>query len=146
MALSFGDFSVDFAQRLLCGAAGEIRLGNKEFDLLQLLIEQRPRALSKDEIFARLWSDTFVTEGNVATLVTGLRFALGDDANTYDRVDAEGVLNLALRWAGAHWNATLRANNVNDEEYDGLTSMIAGERSVYPAPGRAMYLTLGYSL
>jgi DNA-binding winged helix-turn-helix (wHTH) protein len=82
MALTFGDFSVDFAQRLLVGPGGEIRLGNKEFDLLQLLIEQRPRALSKDAIFARLWPDTFVTEGNVATLVTGLRFALGDDAKT----------------------------------------------------------------
>jgi DNA-binding winged helix-turn-helix (wHTH) protein len=79
MALSFGHFSVDLAQRLLLGAGLEIRLGTKEFDLLQLLIEQRPRALSKHDIFTRLWPDTFVSEGNLATLVTGLRFALGDN-------------------------------------------------------------------
>ena len=79
MALSFGHFTIDFAQRLLVGAGAEIRLGNKEFDLLRLLIEQRPQALSKDDIFSHLWPDTFVSEGNLATLVTGLRLALGDN-------------------------------------------------------------------
>jgi len=76
----------------------------------------------------------------------GSRYALGDDANEYGRVDAEGVLNMALRWASGHWNATLRANNLNDEDYDSLTSILYGERSVYPAPERTMYLTLGYTL
>ena len=76
----------------------------------------------------------------------GSRYALGDDANAYSRIDAEGVLNMALRWASGHWNATLRANNLNDEEYDSLTSVLYGERSVYPAPERTLYLTLGYTL
>jgi hypothetical protein len=39
--LSFGHFTIDFAQRLLVGAGVEVRLGNKEFDLLRLLIERR---------------------------------------------------------------------------------------------------------
>lgn len=76
----------------------------------------------------------------------GSRYAIGDDANAYGRVDAEGLLNVALRWTGEHWNATLRGNNLNDEEYDSLSSILEGARSVYPAPGRAMYLTLGYTL
>jgi len=76
----------------------------------------------------------------------GSRYALGDDANAYERVDSEGVVNMALRWAAGHWNATLRANNLNDEKYDSLTSILYGERSVYPAPERTMYLTLGYTL
>ena len=86
----------------------------------------------------------------------GSRYALGDDANAYGRVDTEGVLNMALRWASGQWNATLRANNLNDEEYDSLTSIFEdydpltgnsyGVRSVYPAPERTVYLTLGYSL
>ena len=40
----------------------------------------------------------------------------------------------------------MRANNLNNEEYDSLMSILYGERSVYPAPERTMYLTLGYKL
>jgi len=76
----------------------------------------------------------------------GSRYAIGDDANAYGRVDSEGLLNVALRWTGERWNATLRGNNLTDEKYDSLTSILDGARSVYPAPLRAMYLTVGYNL
>jgi hypothetical protein len=62
------------------GGAQEIRLTPKAFDLLRLLIEHRPKALSKQEIFDRLWPGTFVTENNLAALVADLRSCLGDQA------------------------------------------------------------------
>jgi iron complex outermembrane recepter protein len=77
---------------------------------------------------------------------SGSRHALGDDANAYSRVDAEGILNMALRWNSTHWQATLRANNLTEENYDTLTSIAYGSRSVYPAPERTVFLTVGYSL
>ena len=68
MRVSFGEFVADFDQRL--SAAGrEIRLTPKGFELLELLVGNRPKALQKDELFARLWPGTFVTENNLATLV-----------------------------------------------------------------------------
>jgi DNA-binding winged helix-turn-helix (wHTH) protein len=79
MQASFGEFIADFDQRRLFAANREIRLTPKGFELLRLLIENRPKALKKDEIFARLWPDTFVTENNLATLVAELRSALDDD-------------------------------------------------------------------
>jgi DNA-binding winged helix-turn-helix (wHTH) protein len=81
MRLSFGDFVVDFDERRLFSGRQEIRLTPKAFDLLRLLVENRPKALSKQEIFERLWPGTFVTENNLATLVADLRASLGDQAS-----------------------------------------------------------------
>ena len=81
MRLAFGDFVIDFDERRLLSAQQEIRLTPKAFDLLRLLIETRPKALSKQEIFDRLWPGTFVTENNLATLVADLRSSLGDQAS-----------------------------------------------------------------
>jgi DNA-binding winged helix-turn-helix (wHTH) protein len=80
MRLSFGDFVIDFGERRVLTGQQEIRLTPKAFDLLTLLIECRPRALAKHEIFDRLWPGTFVTENNLATLVADLRSSLGDQA------------------------------------------------------------------
>ncbi|HEX5108832.1 MAG TPA: winged helix-turn-helix domain-containing protein [Vicinamibacterales bacterium] len=80
MRLSFGDFVIDFGERRLVSGQREVHLTPKAFDLLRLLIESRPKALSKQEIFERLWPGTFVTENNLAALVADLRSLLGDNA------------------------------------------------------------------
>ena len=49
--------------------------------LARLLVERRPEAVSKDDIHARLWPDTFVAEIMPHSLVSEIRRALGDDAN-----------------------------------------------------------------
>lgn len=86
---------------------------------------------------------------------TGERRALGDEMNVHGKVDAESVLNAALRWTGGAWHASLRLNNLLGEHYDTLTvdqnlepANPAGAylRNVYPAPGRTAYLTVGYDL
>ena len=80
MRLTFGEFVIDFDERRVYSSVQEIRLTPKAFDLLRLLIENRPKALSKQEIFDRLWPGIFVTENNLATLVADLRASLGDQA------------------------------------------------------------------
>jgi DNA-binding winged helix-turn-helix (wHTH) protein len=80
MRLTFGAFVLDLDQRRLFGGDVEVRLQPKAFELLRLLVEARPRALSKDEILAAVWPGTFVGENNLATVVRDLRSALGDDA------------------------------------------------------------------
>lgn len=77
--LSFGEFIVDLEQRRLFGHGSEIRLPPKGFDVLTLLIVNRPRALAKDELLTRVWPGIFVTENNLAAVIAGLRLALGDD-------------------------------------------------------------------
>lgn len=80
MPLRFGSFTLDPDQRRLLGSDGEIPLTPKAFELLRLLIDHRPKALSKQEILQAIWKDIFVTENNLATTIRDLREALGDDA------------------------------------------------------------------
>lgn len=79
MKLRFGPYVLDSDARQLL-ADGEPRsITPKAFALLELLVEQRPRAVNKQEILERLWPGTFVSESNVASLVNEVRDALGDD-------------------------------------------------------------------
>ena len=80
MRLSFGNFVIDFGERRVLSGDREVHLTPKAFDLLRLLIESRPKALSKQDIFERLWPGTFVSENNLAALIADLRASLGDQA------------------------------------------------------------------
>ena len=64
------------------GATGPVALSPKAFDLLVHLVEQRPRALSKDELHEWLWPGVYVSETNLAGLIAEIRRALGDDARS----------------------------------------------------------------
>lgn len=48
-------------------------LTRKAFDLLVLMLETRPNAVTKDQIYARIWPDAFVTESSLHTLVREIR-------------------------------------------------------------------------
>ena len=53
-----------------------MRLTRKAWELLLLLLEQRPNAVSKAEIHARVWPETFVSESSVQSLVHEIRRAI----------------------------------------------------------------------
>ncbi len=80
--LTFSDFTLDLDERRLLRGQIEVHLAPKAFELLALLIRNRPRAIAKDEILQSLWPDTFVTENSLATLIADLRAALGDNPRT----------------------------------------------------------------
>jgi DNA-binding winged helix-turn-helix (wHTH) protein len=75
-----GDFVLDVDARQLLREGNEVHLSPKAFELLKVLVEHRPRALSKQELHQQLWPATFVSESNLATLVGEIRDALGDSA------------------------------------------------------------------
>ena len=74
-----GGFAFDAERRQLLGGGGAVALSSKEFDLLSLLLSNRPRAVSKDEIQDALWPRTIVTETSLTTLVKELRTKLGQE-------------------------------------------------------------------
>jgi DNA-binding winged helix-turn-helix (wHTH) protein len=79
MRVQFGDFALDRATRQLLRGGEERHLEPKAFELLDLLLQRRPDAVSKLEIRDRLWPRTFVSDSNLTGLVAQLRQALGDD-------------------------------------------------------------------
>jgi DNA-binding winged helix-turn-helix (wHTH) protein/tetratricopeptide (TPR) repeat protein len=78
--IKFGSCTLDSSARTLACDGRSAHLSGKAFQLLLLLIEERPRVVPKEELFQRLWPDTFVSETNLAGLVKEIRAALGDDA------------------------------------------------------------------
>jgi DNA-binding winged helix-turn-helix (wHTH) protein len=82
MRLRFGECVLDPAGRELMVSGAPVHLAPKGFELLDLLLASRPRAVSKKEIHDRLWPDSIVTEGTLTSLVAELRAALGDDPKT----------------------------------------------------------------
>jgi DNA-binding winged helix-turn-helix (wHTH) protein len=78
----FGPFILDRDTRQLTRDGAAIHLAPKAFELLTLLVNDRPKVLSKAVLQDRLWPGTFVAEANLSNLVAEIREALGDDAHT----------------------------------------------------------------
>src|SRR5678815_464126 len=75
----FGPFGLDLARGEL-RADGEVRpLEPQVFALLVLLVENRERLVSKDEIVETVWEGRVVSDAAVASGVESARRALGDD-------------------------------------------------------------------
>jgi DNA-binding winged helix-turn-helix (wHTH) protein len=80
--LAFGDCVLDVDARQLLREREPVHLTTKAFDLLQALVERRPRVLSKADAQELLWPDTHVSEANLPNLVAEVRSALEDDARS----------------------------------------------------------------
>lgn len=80
MRLAFGTCVLDTDTREVVRDGRPIHCTPLAFRLLGLLIEHRPRALSKAELQDALWPGSFVSEASLSSLVADLRSAIGDDA------------------------------------------------------------------
>ena len=78
MSVRFGRFVFDEASRELRVDGRRVPLSPKAFELLAVLLRERPRALSKAELHDRLWPDTFVGETSLPRVVGEIRRALGE--------------------------------------------------------------------
>ena len=80
MRYRFGDFVLSPARRVLADGGRVVPLIPRYFDLLVLLVEQRDRAVTKQEIFASVWADVVVSESALTQAVRTIRRTLGDDS------------------------------------------------------------------
>lgn len=80
MRFTFGEVTIDCGRRQLLRAGEEQHLSAKAFALLELLLQRRPNAVKREEIFEHIWPNTFVAPSNVASLAQEIRDALADDA------------------------------------------------------------------
>lgn len=69
----WGAFRLDTVNCLLWRNGKTVALTPKEYELLSVLVEHAGRVLSKDDLLARIWSDTFVEESTLTRNVSWLR-------------------------------------------------------------------------
>ena len=77
--IRFSDFTLNADSRELSRDGKPIVLSPKAYQLLEMLVESCPKAISKHVLQERLWPDTFVVEKNLVNLVVEIRQALEDD-------------------------------------------------------------------
>jgi DNA-binding winged helix-turn-helix (wHTH) protein len=74
----FDRFVLSPARRVLLADSRPVRLIPRYFDLLVLLVDERHRAVTRDEIFDRVWADVVVSDGALSQAVRTIRRTLGD--------------------------------------------------------------------
>lgn len=77
-SVTFGRCTVDLDARQVVRDGQPVHLSHKAFELLRILIAERPKALSKAELHERIWTETFVSDDSLAGLVAEARGAIGD--------------------------------------------------------------------
>jgi DNA-binding winged helix-turn-helix (wHTH) protein len=116
----FGAIAIDTDARQLLRAAQPVHLSPKAFELLEVLIAQRPRAVPKQELYDHLWPSTFVVDANLPVLIREIRAAIGDRQRA--------IIRTVHRF-GYSFAADLRETNAEREEGDGAAHMlIAGDK------------------
>lgn len=80
MSIFFASFELDTDRRLLLEGGQEIHISKKGYELLRVLLERAPKAISKQELHDLIWPETFVSDTTLPGVIAELRNALSDDA------------------------------------------------------------------
>lgn len=75
---NFSGFVLDTRERTLCKNGETLKLKNRTFQILRMLIENAGKLITKDEFFERIWQDSFVEENNLTVAVAEIRKTLGE--------------------------------------------------------------------
>lgn len=78
MQLRLNDCVIDTDSRQVVWRGHPVSLSPKAFQLIAVLADASPKALSKDELQSVLWPKTYVVEANLSNLVGEIRAALHD--------------------------------------------------------------------
>lgn len=78
MLYYFENFVLDTKRRELRGDAGAVSIQPQVFDLLEYLIRNRDRVVSKDDLIAAIWGGRIVSESTLTTRINAARTAIGD--------------------------------------------------------------------
>lgn len=75
---AFDVYSLDTDRRELTRAGEAVRLEPQVFDLLEYLVANRARLVSRDDLIAGVWNGRIVSESALATRINAARAAIGD--------------------------------------------------------------------
>lgn len=77
----FGSFHIDVEQRALLRDGSPVRLTQRVFELLLVLVQNSGRIVTKETLLREVWAGSFVEENNLTVSISALRKALGDEHN-----------------------------------------------------------------
>jgi DNA-binding winged helix-turn-helix (wHTH) protein len=75
----FEDYALDTTRRELRCGSGLVSLEPQVFDLLEYLIRNRHRVVSKDDLIASIWNGRIVSESALSNRINAARSAIRDN-------------------------------------------------------------------
>lgn len=82
MTIAFGEFEIDLEARELRRGKSIVTIEPKAFDVLSLLLENRQRVVTKDELVDVVWQGRFISDSAMSTAIKAARAAVGDDGRS----------------------------------------------------------------
>jgi DNA-binding winged helix-turn-helix (wHTH) protein/alpha-beta hydrolase superfamily lysophospholipase len=95
---AFDNYTFDADKRELRAAGRVVELQPQVFDLLQFLLANRDRVVSKDELLAAVWRGRLVSESTLASRINAARNAIGDNGDEQRLIRT--VLRKGFRFVG----------------------------------------------
>ena len=145
MRWTFGEFTLDLDARELLQAGAPVSLSPKAFEALSLLVEQRPRALSKTEMLERVWPGVFVSEASLTRVINEIRRGVGDRARSGHVIRTVHAFGYAFA-AAVEPEAPVRPAIPGGEDRCWLDCegreyrLLEGEQTIGREPGLAVWL------
>lgn len=79
MIYLFGDCALDTDRRELRRSGSSVEIEPQVFDLLEYLIRQKDRVVSRDDLLEAVWQGRIVSELTLSSRINSARTAIGDD-------------------------------------------------------------------
>ncbi|HQX56420.1 MAG TPA: winged helix-turn-helix domain-containing protein [Pyrinomonadaceae bacterium] len=130
----FANFRFDAEKGKLWQDEKLILLSPKATELLKLLLEENGEFVSKEDIFDRVWADTFVEDGVLTQNIYTLRKFLGKDSNGHQLIENRTRLGYRITVP------VVSSSSKNPSENNKVSAEDAGDHrllpSVRPVSGR----------
>jgi DNA-binding winged helix-turn-helix (wHTH) protein len=101
----FEDFALDMDRRELRRGGAAISVTPQVIDLLDYLIRNRDRVVSKDDIISAVWDGRVISDAALTTRINAVRRAIGDSGE--EQCLIKTLPRKGFRFVGSH-----RANGV----------------------------------
>jgi DNA-binding winged helix-turn-helix (wHTH) protein/tetratricopeptide (TPR) repeat protein len=136
----FDEYSLDSDRRELRRGCDIVPVEPQVFDLLQFLIRNRERVVSKDDLIAAVWNRRIVSDSTLSSRITAARHAVGDSG------ERQRLIRTIAR-RGFRFVATVREQPVSEKEppVNGLPGPAAENppaRSTRTSPAERRQLTI----
>lgn len=128
--VSFGSFTLNSAKRELYQNGQQLKLSDKDFDVLVFLVSNHLVTVSVDQIIEAVWAGTNVENNSVEKAIVNIRNVLGDDARNpryIKTVRSKGYLFIA--------DIELRDNRTDDKK---TLNIIECEENIEIAPVKTL--------
>jgi DNA-binding winged helix-turn-helix (wHTH) protein len=137
----FDSYTLDGDKRELRQRKLAVQLQPQVFDLLEFLLRNHDRVVSKDEMLAAVWGGRIVSESTLASRINAARGAIGD--NGEDQRLIRTFLRKGVRFVG-QVREMQTANDVGDAEWaKAMTTVVSQERPVFIRAFSSLWLPSG---